>query len=57
MDVLEDLKKSLLNITLVMTYMIYKILVMLKITQITLKIVSLNALLRSAIDFYFFLKK
>ena len=57
MDVLEDLKKSLLNITLVMTYMIYKILVMLKVTQITLKIVSLNALLRSAIDFYFFLKK
>ena len=48
MDSLEDFKMSLLNFNFAMIYIIHKILVLLKIN---LKIVFLNAFLRSIIDF------
>ena len=46
MDLLEDLKMLLLNFNFVMIYIIQKMLVLL-----TLKIASLNAFLKSIIDF------
>ena len=54
MDLLKDLKLSLLNFSFVMIYRICKKLVLLKTTIIILKIIFSNAFLRSMIDFYFF---
>ena len=49
MGLLEDLKMLLLNFNFVMIYIIQKILVLL-----TLKIASLNAFLKSIIDFFYY---
>ena len=51
MDLLKDLKMSLLNFNFFMIHIIHKKDYWLKITWITLKIVLLNAFLRSI--FYF----
>ena len=52
MELLEDLKLSLLNLYFVMIYKIYKMLVLLKNHLNYLKIVFLNAFLRSIIGFF-----
>ena len=57
MNLLEDLKMSVLNFDFFMIYIIHKMLVLFKNHLNYLKIVFSNALLRSIIDFYFFLKK
>ena len=55
MDLLEDLKISLLNFNFFMLCIIHKMLVLLNNNLNYLK--NLNAFLRSIIDFYFFKKK
>ena len=55
MDLLEDLKISLLNFNFFMLCIIRKMLVLLNNNLNYLK--NLNAFLRSIIDFYFFKKK
>ena len=55
MDLLEDLRISLLNFSLVMIYIIHKMLVLLKNTSIFLKMIFLNAFLKSLRSFYSFL--
>ena len=54
MDLLEDLKISLLNFNFFMLCIIHKMLVLLNNNLNYLK--NLNAFLRSIIDFYFFKK-
>ena len=54
MDLLEDLKMSLLNFSFVMIYIIPKILVLLKNHLKFLKVVFSNAFLGSTIYFFFF---
>ena len=56
MDLLEDLKMSLLNFSFVMIYIIPKILVLLKNYLKFLKVVFSNAFLGSTIYFFFFFK-
>ena len=56
MDLLEDLKMSLLNFNFAMVYMIHKILVLLKNHLNYLKDNISNCFLRSIINFYFFKK-
>ena len=50
-----DLRISLLNFNFAIIYIIHQILVMIKNHIIILKIIFSNALLRSIIDFHFFL--
>ena len=51
MDLLEDLKMSLLHLSFVMIFIIHKMLVFLKNRLNFLKVVFSNAFLRSIIDF------
>ena len=55
MDLLEDLRISLLNLSVVMIYIIHKMLVLLKNTSIFLKIIFLNAFPKGLTSFYSFL--
>ena len=59
MDLLEDLKMSLLNFSFAMIYTIHKMLVLLKNNLNYLKDSIFECFLRSIIDFcfFFFLKK
>ena len=57
MDILKDLKMSILSCNFVMIYIIHKILVLLKNHLNYLKSIILNAYLMSILDFYFFQKK
>ena len=54
MDLLEDLKMSLLTFTFVMIYIIHKILLLLKNCLNFPKVLFSNDFLRSMIDFFFF---
>ena len=54
MDLLDNLKMSLLNFSFVMIYIIYKILVLPKNNPNNLKDSIFEFFLRSIIDFYFF---
>ena len=54
MNLLEDLRISLLNFNFFMIHIIYKILVMIKNHLNYLNDNVLNAFLRSIMDFYFF---
>ena len=56
MELLEDLKMSLLNFSIVMIYIIHKILVLLKNHLNYIKDNIVECFLRSIIDFYFFYK-
>ena len=49
-DLLEDIK--MLQVNLIMIYIVHKISVSLKITQINLKIIFLSAFSKIIIDFY-----
>ena len=51
MDLLKDLKMSLLNFNFVMIYIIHKMLILIKNNLNYLNIVFSNAFLRSIIDF------
>ena len=53
MDLLEDLKMSLLNFSFVKIYIIHRMLVLLKNHLNFLRVVFSNAFLRSIIDFFF----
>ena len=55
MDLLEDLKRSLLGFNFVMNYIIHKMLVLLKNHLNYLKYSILKSFLRSIIDFYLFI--
>ena len=50
-DLLEDIK--MLQVNFIMIYIVHKISVSLKITQINLKIIFLSAFSKIIIDFYF----
>ena len=52
MDLLEDLGMSLLNFNFVIIHIIYEISVLIRNHQIILKIIFLNAFLRSIKDFF-----
>ena len=56
MDLLKDLKMSLLNFSFAMTYIIHKMLVLLKDHPNFLNVVFSNAFLRSMTSLYFFKK-
>ena len=53
LDLLKNLKMPLLNFNFDMTYIIHKMLVLIKNNLITLKIVFSNAFLRSIINLIF----
>ena len=54
MNLLKDLKISLLNLSFFMIYIIHKMLVLLKNHLNFLKVLFSNAFLRSIIEFQFF---
>ena len=57
MDLLEDLKMTVLNFNFVMIYIVHKMLVLLKIHLNDLKDRIFECFLRGIIDFYIFFEK
>ena len=57
MDLLDDLKMSLLNFNFVTIYIIHKMLVLLKNNLNYLKDSIFECFLKSIIEFYFFISK